>query len=109
MIDCSSKHALLAYSDSLRAELFKHKNISVINAQPGYIDTNVSINALTGGGLKNNQNDDDHRNGFSSYYVAQVIIDSILNKESEVLIAILLHRAGIWLRFFCPNLFFAIM
>ena len=61
--DCSSKHALLAYSDSIRAELFAHKNIQILNAQPGYINTNVSINALTSDSQKNNENDDAHRNG----------------------------------------------
>lgn len=62
-LDCSSKHALLAYSDSVRGELYAHDNIQVLNVQPGYINTNVSINALTSDNQKNNMNDDDHRNG----------------------------------------------
>ena len=62
-LDCSSKHALLAYSDSVRGELYAHNNIQVLNVQPGYINTNVSINALTSDNQKNNVNDDDHRNG----------------------------------------------
>jgi len=61
--DCSSKHALLAYSDSIRAELYDNQNITITNAQPGYINTNVSINALTSGNKKNNENDDSHKNG----------------------------------------------
>lgn len=69
----------------------------------------MSVNALTGDGQKNNQNDDDHRNGFSPNYVAQIMIDSIINKKNEVLIAILLHRLAIWLRFFMPNVFFQAM
>ena len=62
-LDCSSKHALLAYSDSVRGELYAHDNIQMLNVQPGYINTNVSINALTSDNQKNNMNDDDHRNG----------------------------------------------
>ena len=58
---------MLAYSDSIRAELFAHKNIQVLNAQPGYINTNVSINALTSDNRKNNENDDEHRNGWDSF------------------------------------------
>jgi dehydrogenase/reductase SDR family protein 7B len=103
--DCSSKHALLAYSDSLRAELFMHKNINIINCQPGYINTNVSINALTSAGAANAQNDDDHRKGFDPNYVGQVVIDSILTKKKEVMIAVFLHRFAIWARFMLPNLF----
>ena len=105
-LDGASKHALLAYSDSLRAELFQHRNIEVINAQPGYIDTNVSINALTNDGQKNNSNDDDHRKGFAPNYVAQRILRSIVRKDREELITVLLHRVAIWLRFFFPNIYF---
>lgn len=100
---------MLAYSDSLRAELYEHKNIDVINCQPGYINTNVSINALTSEGNANNSNDDDHRLGFDPNYVGQMVIDSIVNREKEVLITIFLHRLAIWARFFLPNIFSAIM
>lgn len=103
-LDCSSKHALLAHSDALRGELFNHKNIDIINIQPGYINTNVSLNALRSDGSKNNTNDDEHRLGFSPNYVAQVMINSILNRDQEVLVAIFIHRIAIWLRFFFPNL-----
>jgi dehydrogenase/reductase SDR family protein 7B len=106
---CSSKHALLAYSDSLRAELYKHENIDIINCQPGYINTNIAINALTSEGIAQNTNDDDHRKGFDPNDVAQIVIDSILNRDKEVLIAIFLHRIAIWARFFIPNIFSAIM
>lgn len=106
---CSSKHALLAYSDSLRSELFAHKNIDVINCQPGYINTNISNNAMTGSGGTNNTNDDLHRNGFDPNYVGQVVIDSILDRKKEVLIAILLHKIAIFARFFLPNIFAKIM
>jgi dehydrogenase/reductase SDR family protein 7B len=78
----------------------------VINVQPGYINTNISINALSSDGSKNNTNDDDHRNGYQPEYVARVISDSILNRDKEVIVAILLHKFAIWLRFFFPNLFF---
>jgi dehydrogenase/reductase SDR family member 7B len=106
--DCASKFALLGYSDSLRAELHSHRNISVINAQPGYINTNISLNALTSTASQNQQNDDEHRNGFDPNYVSRIVIRAIIEKKSEVMIMVLLHRIAIWLRFFSPNLFFAI-
>jgi dehydrogenase/reductase SDR family protein 7B len=102
---CASKHALLAYSDSLRAELYLHDNIDIINCQPGYIDTNVSVNALTSDGIANGSNDDDHRKGFSPNYVGQVVIDSILTRKKEVMITIFVHRFAIWARFMFPTLF----
>ena len=74
----------------------------MINCQPGYINTNVSINALTSDGIANNMNDDDHRQGFDPNYVGQVVRDSILTRKKEVMIVILLHRIAIWARFFSP-------
>jgi dehydrogenase/reductase SDR family protein 7B len=105
----SSKHALLAYSDSLRGELYLHKNIDIINCQPGYINTNVSINALTSDGQTNSQNDDDHKKGYEPSYVSHRIMRAIINHEKEVLIAVLFHRMGIWLRFFAPSIYFWVM
>lgn len=107
--DCSSKHALLAYSDALRAELYAHRNIDIINLQPGYINTNVSINALTSDGNKHSVNDDDHRNGFDPNDVARQMINTILRRDKEVMVSVLLHRVAIWIRFFFPNLYFWIM
>ena len=105
-LDCSSKHALLAYSDSVRGELFAHGNIQVMNAQPGYINTNVSINAITQNNEKNNVNDELHKKGYDPNHVDQIIIKGILEKSKEVMIHPWLPRLAIWLRFFWPNLFF---
>src|SRR5438128_393409 len=46
---CASKHALHGYFDTLRAELWRD-GIQVTLVLPGYVRTNVSINALTGNG-----------------------------------------------------------
>lgn len=45
----ASKHALQAFSDSLRAEVARY-NIKVSVISPGYVATNLSVNALTGSG-----------------------------------------------------------
>lgn len=45
----ASKHALQGFFDSLRAEVADSKvQVSVIS--PGYISTNLSLNAVTGDG-----------------------------------------------------------
>lgn len=46
-----SKHALQAFSDTLRAEVAEF-NIHVTTVSPGYIRTNLSINAITGNGKR---------------------------------------------------------
>lgn len=49
--DAASKHATQAYFDCLRAEV-KHCGIHVSVISPGYIRTNLSVNAVTGDGSK---------------------------------------------------------
>ena len=47
----ASKHALQAFSDSLRAELrSRRRNVQVTVVNPGYVCTNLSLNARTGDG-----------------------------------------------------------
>ena len=55
---CASKHALQAFSDSLRAEMRSTgQNVGVIVVNPGYVHTNLSLNARTGdGSLHNSKN-----------------------------------------------------
>lgn len=50
-LDAASKHATQAYFDCLRAEVERFGlHVSVIS--PGYIRTNLSLNAVTGDGSK---------------------------------------------------------
>lgn len=50
-LDAASKHATQAYFDCLRAEI-DHYGIPVTVISPGYIRTNLSVNAVTGDGSK---------------------------------------------------------
>lgn len=45
----ASKHAVQAFCDSLRAEVAEN-NIKVLCVSPGYINTALSLNALTASG-----------------------------------------------------------
>lgn len=49
--DAASKHATQAYFDCLRAEV-ERDGIGVSVISPGYIRTNLSLNAVTGDGSK---------------------------------------------------------
>ncbi len=54
----AAKHALHGVFDSLRAEVWKeNKGIQVTLICPGWIRTNITINALTGSGERLNQMD----------------------------------------------------
>ena len=51
----ASKHALHGFFDSLRAEQYKN-NIIVTLVCPGFVNTNISLNALTGDGSPQEKN-----------------------------------------------------
>ena len=51
----ASKHALQAFTDSLRAEMRSSgQNVHVMLVNPGYVRTNLSLNARTGDGSLHN-------------------------------------------------------
>jgi len=65
----ASKHALHGFFDSLRAEVYKY-NIKVTLICPGFVQTNVSKNALTGTGKPQNIMDKAIQNGVTPAYLA---------------------------------------
>jgi short-subunit dehydrogenase len=92
----ASKHALHGYFDSLRTEINPKIKISIIC--PGFIKTNVTINALTADGTKQNSMDDAQANGMPADQCAIEIIKAIQSEKEEVYIggkekyAVLLKR-----------------
>lgn len=104
----ASKHALQAFSDSLRAEVTK-SNILVTTISPGYIKTNLSVNALTGSGSSYGQVDETTENGYSSEHVAQKIIKAVVEKSKEEVISPFVPKVAILLRKYFPSLYFMIM
>ncbi len=93
----ASKHALHGFYDSLRAELWK-ENIKVTMICPGFIKTNVSINAMTEKGEKSNKMDEAQAKGMAPDLCARKIISAIKKEKEEVYIggkevyAVLLKR-----------------
>merc|ERR1719211_151793 len=60
----ASKHALQAFSDSLRAEMrSSSQNVHVMVVNPGYVRTNLSLNARTGDGSLHNKMDENTAKG----------------------------------------------
>jgi len=79
----ASKHGLHGFFDSLRAEVWKH-GIQVLMVCPGFIRTNVSVNALTGDGSPQNKMDDAQKNGLDPDILAQKIIKAHINGKTEI-------------------------
>ncbi|XP_047348269.1 dehydrogenase/reductase SDR family protein 7-like [Vespa velutina] len=104
----ASKYALQAWCDSSRAELAEH-NIKVTVISPGYIKTALSLNALTGTGETYGVMDQTTEQGYSPKYVAKKVLQAVLKKEKDVIIATIIPKCGILLRFLCPSLYFWLM
>lgn len=104
----ASKHAMQALADSLRAEL-SDVGIKVTVISPGYVKTQISINAVTGSGKQYGRMDPNTENGLSSDDVALQIATAIANGDKDVIICTLLPRIAIYLRSLRPELFFWLM
>ncbi len=98
----ASKHALHGYFDSLRSEIDPKIKISIIC--PGFIKTNVTINALTADGTRQNTMDDAQANGMSADECAAQIIKAIKSGKEEVYIGGK-EKYAVLLKRFLPGLF----
>ncbi len=79
----ASKHALQGFFESLRLEEEKH-NIKVLLAFPGFVDTNISQNALKSDGTKHGHHDANQQEGISAEKCAEEIIKAMLKDKLEV-------------------------
>lgn len=99
----ASKHALHGYFDSLRIEI-DNPNIQILLACPGFIKTNVTINAVTADGSKQGTMDDAQENGMLPEVCAKEIVKAIDAKKEEVYIGGN-ETIGVLLKRFFPKLF----
>ena len=97
----ASKHALHGFYDSLRAECYED-GIEVTIICPGFVNTDVSINALTGKGEKQGSKDKATANGLSPERFAKKAIKSIQNKRQEVVIGGGLEVLAVYVKRFFP-------
>jgi Short-chain dehydrogenases of various substrate specificities len=100
----ASKFAVQGYCEALRSEL-SSCGIAVHCVSPGYINTNLSLNAINGDGSKYGKMDKSTANGADPFYVATEILDSVVqNKKSDFIVAATpAARIAIALKFFAPN------
>ncbi|XP_065558088.1 dehydrogenase/reductase SDR family protein 7-like isoform X2 [Artemia franciscana] len=104
----ASKHALEGFFDTLRAEVADY-NVKVTVVSPGYIRTNLSVNALTGDGRVYGLTDPTTANGMSPNYAASEILESVAAEDEEVVIAGFGAKTAILLRALWPSMYFKIM
>jgi short-subunit dehydrogenase len=99
---CGSKHALHGFFDVLRMELEKD-GILVTMICPGFVQTNIAKNALTGDGSIQNSQDEATENGLEVGVFVQKMIKAIKQQKMEAYIG-QKEVIGIWLKRFFPKL-----
>lgn len=101
----AAKHALHGFYDSLRAEGYKD-NIKVTTVCPGYIRTNISLNALNESGSKFGKMDSNQANGIPAEECARRILNAVRKDKKEIYVGGLTEVAAIYLKRFLPNVLF---
>lgn len=104
----ASKHATQAYCDCLRAEVERY-GVSVSVISPGYIRTNLSLNAVKGDGSKYAVMDRSIATGRDPADVAQAILKAVRHRSKDVVLADALPTLALYLRALWPALFFRAM
>lgn len=99
----ASKHALHGFFDSMRAELHG-TGIIITIVCPGFIRTNVSVNALTETGEKLNQMDNAQAKGMAPDTFAKKMIRAVERNKREVYIGGR-EKYGVYLKRFFPSIF----
>lgn len=102
----ASKHALHGFFDSLRAEVYAHK-VQVTVICPGYVNTNVTINALKGDGSTHQIKASSTANGLPPTVFAKKAIRAIKKGKKEVLIG-QKEVLAVYIMRWAPKLFFKI-
>lgn len=81
----ASKHALIGYMDCLRAEEAS-KGLKVLNVCPGFVQTNISVNALTAEGKQYGRVARSIAEGISPQACASEILRAMRKNKFEVVI-----------------------
>lgn len=99
----ASKHALHGFYDSLRAENHQN-NIAVTLVCPGFVNTNVSKNALTGDGTPQQKMDIATQNGIQPERFAKLMVKAIQKKKEEVYIGGAKEKLAVFVKRFFPKI-----
>jgi len=100
----ASKHALHGFFDSLRAEVYDD-NIAVTLICPGFVSTNISMNALTGDGTSQQKMDTATANGISPERFAKLMAKAIDSKKEEAYISGFKEKLGVYVKRWFPRVF----
>jgi len=103
----ASKHALHGFYESLMLEE-ELNGVRVTIACPGKINTNISINALNGEGLANDEMNHNQETGMSAEQCVSILLNAVKKNKKEILIGKKEIKA-VTLKRFLPKLFWKLI
>ncbi|MEI6313154.1 MAG: SDR family oxidoreductase [Bacteroidota bacterium] len=101
---CASKYATIGFFESLRYELLKDK-VQVLIIIPGFMNTDITLNAWTGDGSKYGQNSITQKIGMTVDVCARKISNAIKSDRRNLLVGRWEHLFP-YIRMACPPFFF---
>ena len=101
----AAKAALHLWANSLRAELFE-QGLTVATLFPGFVKTDVSLNALTGDGSALGTMDDAQANAMSAEQFAEKAVKALLKGKNYIVIGGLKERLGALVSRLSPELLY---
>ncbi|MGB7405754.1 MAG: SDR family NAD(P)-dependent oxidoreductase [Pacificimonas sp.] len=90
---CAAKHALIGYSDALRAEEARH-GLKVLTVTPGFVQTEIAANAVDGTGNRYGPNDDPVNHGITPAESAAQIVSALTSGKREITVGTAQERAN---------------
>lgn len=101
----AAKAALHLWANSLRAEV-ADQGVDVSVIFPGFVKTNVSINALNGAGQPQGFDNDVTANGLEANEFAEIAVKALLAGEEYIVIGGRKERLGTWVARLSPPLLY---
>lgn len=102
---CAVKHAVMGFFDALRAEIAPD-GIRVTTITPGFIRTDISVNALRGDGSKFGTTDANIAGGMDVTRCAEVIMKGFRKGTPEIAVGKGAEMHALWLKRLFPRLVF---
>ena len=103
----ASKHALYGFYDSFRLEL-RDDNIDILLVSPGFINTNVAINAIKGDGNSTNENSTAMENGMKTDVFARKFMRALKSNRNHKYIGNK-ELLTVPFKMLFPNIFYSLM
>ena len=104
---CAAKHAVMGFFDALRAEVAR-QGIRVTTITPGFVQTDISVNALRGDGTAFGAVDRDIAEGMDVTRCAEVIMKGFRKGTPEIAVGEGMEMKALWLKRLFPRLVFRI-